>query len=277
MTSAKIRTIHLGEKKERGEKIVMITAYDFSGARLADAAGVDVILVGDSLANVVLGHDTTIPVTLEQMIHHCAAVKRGTQRALVAADMPFMSYKISAEQALAGAMRLMQEGGAEAVKLEGGEEIAPIVQRLVAAGLPVMGHIGLLPQSIHRLGGYRVQGKNSDEADRLFSDARALVDAGVFAIVLELMMAAIAQHITQAVRVPTIGIGAGPHCDGQVLVFHDLLGLNATPKRFVKPYANLDAVITDAIRQYAADVRESRFPTREHSFPAPDKNDVTEV
>jgi len=267
MQAAKVRTTHLREKKARGEKIVMLTAYDTPSARLADAAGVDAVLVGDSVGNVVLGLPSTIPVTLEAMIHHCAAAARGVERALLVVDMPFMTYKISAEQAMANAARLMQEGGAEAVKLEGGAEIAPIVVRLAAAGVPVMGHIGLLPQSVHQLGGYRVQGRNAEEAERLVADARALRDAGAFSLVLELLPAAVGCQVTAAVDIPTIGIGAGPDCDGQVLVFHDVLGIESAPKRFVKVYASLGPVILEALRQYAADVREQRFPAAEHSFP----------
>jgi 3-methyl-2-oxobutanoate hydroxymethyltransferase len=266
MEVSKIRTIHLSEMKTRGEKIVMITAYDFPTAQLADRAGVDVVLVGDSLGSAILGLRNTIGVTLEHMIHHCCAVSRGVGRALLVADMPFMSYKISGEQALTNAARLIQQGGAEAVKLEGGEEIAPIVARVVAAGIPVMGHIGLTPQSLHQLGGYRVQGRNHAQVERLTANARALSDAGVFALVVELVPAIVARKLTRSIATPTIGIGAGPHCDGQVLVLHDLLGLSPAKKRFVKVYAQLDRTITDAIRQYAADVRTGLFPARRHSF-----------
>jgi len=266
MQPAKIRTIHLSEKKARGEKIVMITAYDCPTGRLADQAGVDVVLVGDSLGSVVLGMRNTIGVTLDQMIHHCRAVGRGVERALLVADMPFMSHKTSVEQALANAARLMQEGAAEALKLEGGEEIAPTVARLVTAGIPVMGHIGLTPQSLHQLGGYRVQGRTAVQIERLLADARALADAGVFALVIELVTTIAGRRVTRSVSVPTIGIGAGPHCDGQVLVLHDLLGLSPVPKRFVKVYADLERVIGGAIRAYAADVRAGRFPTPRHSF-----------
>ncbi len=266
MLPPKIRTRHLAEMKSRGEKIVMITAYDYPTARLADQAGVDVILVGDSVGSVVLGLRNTIGVTLDDMIHHSAAVVRGVERALVVADMPFMTYKIAMEQTLANAARLMQEGSVEAVKLEGGEEIAPTAARLVAAGIPVMGHIGLTPQSLHQLGGYRVQGRSETQVARLVANARALADAGVFAIVVELVPSAVGRKVTREVSVPTIGIGAGPHCDGQVLVLHDLLGLGTMPKRFVKTYARLDRVIADAVRRYAADVRAGRFPTARHSF-----------
>jgi len=236
MEISKVRTIHLAEKKSRGEKIVMLTAYDCPTGRLADQAGVDVVLVGDSVGSVVLGLRNAIGVTLDQMIHHCAAVSRGVERALLVVDMPFMGHKISAEQALTNAARLMQEGWAEAVKVEGGEEIAPTVARLVAAGIPIMGHIGLTPQSLHQLGGYRVQGRTDREVERLLADAHALADAGVFALVL-----------------------------------HDLLGLQRVPKRFVKAYAQLDRVISDAIKQYAAEVRAGRFPSRRHSFTIPRK------
>lgn len=267
----KTRTIHLSEKKARGEKIVMVTAYDFSEGRLADGAGVDVVLVGDSLGRLVLGLPNTIAVTLDHMIHHTAAVSRAVERALVVADMPFMSYKISVEQALANAARLMQEGQAEAVKVEGGEEIAPTIERLVKAGIPVMGHIGFTPQSLHQLGGYRIQGRNHEQIERLIASAKALADAGVFAIVLELMPAPVGRMVTESVDVPTIGIGAGPHCDGQVLVLHDILGLTPRPKRFAKVYAKLDRVITDAIRRYAAEVRSGRFPSRRHCVTIPRK------
>jgi 3-methyl-2-oxobutanoate hydroxymethyltransferase len=266
MELAKIRTIHLSEMKTRGEKIVMITAYDFPTAQLADRAGVDVVLAGDSLGSVVLGLRNTIGVTLDQMIYYCSAVSRGVERALVVADMPFMSYKISTEQALTNAARLMQEGGAEAVKLEGGEEIAPIVARMTAAGIPVMGHVGFTPQSLHQLGGYRVQGRSPVQVERLMAGARALADAGVFAVVVELVPATVARDLTRSIPTPAIGIGAGPHCDGQVLVLHDLLGMSPTPKRFVKVYAQLNRVITKAIRSYAADVRQGRFPGPRHSF-----------
>lgn len=269
MPPDKIRTVHLAQKKQQGEKIVMITAYDCPTARLADRAGVDVILAGDSLGNVVMGLENTIGVTLDDMILHCAAVSRGVERALVVADMPFMTHRVSAEQALTNAALLMQKGGAEAVKLEGGEEIAPTVERLVSAGIPVMGHIGLTPQSIHQLGGYRVQGRDHVQIERLLASARALADAGIFALVVELVVAAVGRQVTTSISPPTIGIGSGPHCDGQVLVLHDILGLGTSPKRFVKVYANLDRVITKAIKDYAADVRSGRFPTRRHSFPAP--------
>jgi len=266
MEISKVRTVHLSEKKAHGEKIVMLTAYDCPTARLADQAGVDVVLVGDSVGSVVLGFPNTIAVTLDHMIHHCAAARRGVERALLVADMPFMSYKVSVEQALRNVARLMQKGGAEAVKLEGGEEIAPTVARIVETGMPVMGHIGLTPQSLHQLGGYRVQGRNHVQVERLMAGARALADAGVFAIVVELVLATVARDLTRSVAVPTIGIGAGPHCDGQVLVWHDLLGLTPVRKRFVKAYAQLESVIAEAIRRFAADVRNGRFPSRRHSF-----------
>jgi len=249
----------------------MITAYDFPTARLADQAGVDIVLVGDSLGNVVLGLRNTIPVTLDQMIHHCAAASRGVERALLAADMPFMSHRISGDQALANAARLMQKGAVEAVKLEGGEEIAPTVERLVAAGIPVMGHIGLTPQSLHQLGGYRLQGRNESQVRRLLASARALSDAGVFSVVIEMVPAKVGRLLTEALPIPTIGIGAGAHCDGQVLVLHDMLGLADRAKRFVKVYARADRVMGNAIRAYAADVRAGRFPARRHGFAMPRK------
>lgn len=249
-------------RKERGEKIVVITAYDYAFARLLDAAGVDAILVGDSLGQAVLGYETTLPVTLDEMIHHAAAVRRGAQRALVVVDMPFLSYQVSPEEALRNAGRVLKETGAEAVKIEGGAGMAETVSRLVAAGIPVMGHIGLTPQSIHVLGGYRSQGRQPEAADRLAADARALSDAGAFSIVLELMPSALAARITAEVAVPTIGIGAGPHCDGQVLVVHDLLGMEPERTlRHVKRYAEVGTTIRAAVSQYAEEVRSGAFPT----------------
>ncbi len=253
--------------KDEGRPIVMLTAYDYTSAKLADEAGIPMILVGDSLGMVVLGYENTIPVTMDDMIHHIKAVVRGARRALVVGDMPFMSYHINPEQAMSNAARMIQEGGAQAVKLEGGRRMAPTVERLVANGIPVMGHIGLTPQSIHQLGGYRVQGRDLDAARALIDDALALQDAGAFSIVLETVPAPLARLITGRLSIPTIGIGAGPYCDGQVQVFHDLLGLfeDFVP-RHAKRYAELAGTIRDAISRYKAEVESGEFPTMEHSF-----------
>ncbi|HEY8489724.1 MAG TPA: 3-methyl-2-oxobutanoate hydroxymethyltransferase [Dehalococcoidia bacterium] len=264
----RISVTELKAMKRRGEKFAMITAYDYPTARLAEAAGVPVILVGDSLGMVVLGYDSTIPVTLEDIIHHTKAVVRGTERAMVVADMPFMSYQTSPEDALRNAGRLLQEAGATAVKLEGGVHMAPTVKRLVEVGIPVMGHIGLTPQSVNQLGGYKVQGKTPAAAVKVLNDAKALEEAGAFAIVLETIPTPLAKLITERVKVPTIGIGAGPHCDGQVQVFHDMLGLypGYIPKH-AKQYAQLARTIEEAVGQYVREVREGAFPTAEQSFP----------
>ena len=253
--------------KKKGKKIAMITAYDYPTALLVDRAGVDIVLVGDSLGMVVLGYESTIPVTLEDVIHHTKAVSRAVKRALVVADMPFMTFNVSVEEAIRNAGRLIKEGGAEAVKLEGGEEVRHVVKALVDAGIPVMGHVGLTPQRIAMFGGYRVRGKSVTIAKKLIKDAKALDEAGVFSIVLELMTAEVAKVITEEVSVPTIGIGAGPHCDGQVLVFHDMLGLfeRFTP-RFVKKYANLGEIILKAVQEYVKEVKSGEFPSKEHSF-----------
>jgi 3-methyl-2-oxobutanoate hydroxymethyltransferase len=253
--------------KQRGERIAMLTAYEYSIAKLLDDAGVPMMLVGDSLGVVVLGHETTIGATMDDMLRHTQAVVRGTKRALIVADLPFMSYQISAEEALRNAGRLMREGGAGAVKLEGGVVVAETVRRIVAAGIPVMGHIGLTPQSVHQLSGHKVQGRTADVAARLLADADALVEAGAFAIVLEAMPRALAEQVTRHSSVPTIGIGAGPECDGQVQVIHDLLGLftDFVP-RHAGRYAELGEQIKSAVRQYADDVKTGAFPTAKHSF-----------
>jgi 3-methyl-2-oxobutanoate hydroxymethyltransferase len=257
----KIRVPDLALMKERGERIVMLTAYDATIARLLDRAGIDLLLVGDSLGNVILGLDTTIPVTLEALIHHTRAVIRGASRALVVADMPFMTYQVSTQQALQNAARLFQEGGAAAVKLEGGRPVADTVRKLTAAGLPVMGHLGLTPQHVHRLGGMRQQACNDEAAEELALDALALEDAGVFAVVLEAIPDAVAEAVTSRLGIPTIGIGAGPHCDGQVLVSYDVLGLFDTfVPPFVKQYAQLGQQILKAVSHYAEDVRQGVFP-----------------
>ena len=257
----KLRVPDLAAMKQRGERIVMLTAYDATMARLFDRAGIDVLLVGDSLGNVILGMDTTIPVTLDAVIHHTLAVTRGASRALVVADMPFLSYQITAEQAMRNAARLFQEGGAAAVKLEGGRAIVDTVRRLTAAGLPVMGHVGLTPQHVHRLGGMRQQARNDEAANELMLDARALEDAGAFALVLEAIPDAVAAAVTSRLHIPTIGIGAGPECDGQVLVSYDMLGLfDAFVPPFVKQYARMGNDILSAVKDYAAEVRQGAYP-----------------
>ena len=257
----KVRVPDLVLMKERGDRIVMLTAYDATMARLLDRAGVDLLLVGDSLGNVILGLDTTIPVTLDAMIHHTRAVTRGANRALVVADMPFLTYQVSPEQALLNAARLFQEGGAAAVKLEGGRPVTDALRRLTAAGLPVMGHVGLTPQHVHRLGGMRQQASNDDAAQELILDALALEDAGAFAVVLEAIPDAVAEAVTSRLGIPTIGIGAGPHCDGQVLVSYDVLGLFDTfVPPFAKQYAQLGRQILNAVSHYAEDVRQGVFP-----------------
>jgi 3-methyl-2-oxobutanoate hydroxymethyltransferase len=257
----------LTEKKARGEKIVMLTAYDYPSARIAEAAGVDTILVGDSLGMVVLGYDSTVPVTMDDMLYHARSVTRGTERALVVVDLPFMSYQVSIEEAMRNAGRLMQEGGAGAVKLEGGVHMAETVRRMVQIGIPVVGHIGLTPQSVNQFSGFKVQGKTPEAAERLMDDAMALQQAGAFCIVLELVPAALAKLISQRLRVPTIGIGAGAGCDGQVQVWHDLLSLySAFVPKHAKQYAQIGDAITEAVRQYAAEVRGGQFPTPKESF-----------
>jgi 3-methyl-2-oxobutanoate hydroxymethyltransferase len=257
----KVRVPDLILMKERGQRIVMLTAYDATMARLFDRAGIDLLLVGDSLGNVILGMDTTIPVSLEAIIHHTRAVTRGADRALVVADMPFLTYQVTAGEAMRNAARLFQEGGAAAVKLEGGRAITKIVRRLTTAGLPVMGHLGLTPQHVHRLGGMRQQARNDEAAQELILDALALEDAGAFAVVVEAIPDAVAEAVTSKLRIPTIGIGAGPHCDGQVLVSHDVLGLfDAFVPPFVKQYAQLGEMILNASKNYADDVREGVFP-----------------
>jgi 3-methyl-2-oxobutanoate hydroxymethyltransferase len=257
--------------KAAGEKIAMVTAYDALMARLVDEAGADAILVGDSLGMVFQGHDSTLPVTLEHMVYHSAAVRRGLVRsggrAHLTADMPFGTYQASADEAVKSAMRLVAEGGAEAVKLEGGGDYADVIRRIVRAGVPVMGHIGLTPQSVHRMGGYVVQGKDSDKARRLLEDARALEAAGCFALVLECIPTELARVITGQLGIPTIGIGAGAHCDGQVLVVTDLLGLDGTFKpKFVKRFAEQGGSVARAVSGYAAEVKQGAFPAEEHTF-----------
>lgn len=257
----------LKDKKTKGEKIAMVTAYDYPSARMADEAGIDIILVGDSLGMAMLGYETTIPVTMEEMLHHTKAVARGIKNCFLVSDMPFMSYQISAKAALANAGRFLQEGNAQAVKIEGGEDQSCVIESLVNAGIPVMGHIGLTPQSVHQLGGYKVQGKEKTQAQKLLCDAKHLEDAGVFALVLECVPAQLAKAISESIKIPTIGIGAGPECDGQVLVWHDLLGITQDMKpRFVKKYANLHEDICSALKEYSNEVKEGKFPLAEHSF-----------
>ena len=263
-------SIHsLRELKARGQRFAMITAYDFPGARLVEQAGARIILVGDSLGSVVLGYDSTVPVTMDDILHHTRAVVRGTERAIVVADMPFMSYQANADEAVRNAGRLLQEGGATAVKLEGGSNVAPLVRRMVESGIPVMGHLGLTPQSVNQFGGHKVQGRTPAAAARLVNDARALEEAGAFAIVLETIPAPLAKMVSGRLTVPTIGIGAGPDCDGQVQVFHDMLGIydDCRAMKHARAYANLGATIRQAVRDYIAEVESGAFPTEEHSFP----------
>ena len=254
----------------QNKKITCLTAYDYPTARLVDEAGVDVVLVGDSLAMVMLGHDSTLPLTLDEALHHTKAVRRGVARALVVADMPYGSYHGDISESLRNAMRFVKEAGAEAVKIEGGERRLELIARLTEAEIPVMGHIGLTPQSVNALGGYRVQGKTPNAAEQVLRDARAVEAAGAFSIVLEAIPRELAAEITKAVRIPTIGIGAGPDCDGQVLVLHDLLGLTfQNPPKFARRYANVGEAILKAVREYCADVESSRFPTDAESYHAP--------
>ncbi|HUV05638.1 MAG TPA: 3-methyl-2-oxobutanoate hydroxymethyltransferase [Armatimonadota bacterium] len=267
MSKDKVTTVSLLEKKQKGEKITALTAYDYSTAKLLNEAGVDIALVGDSLGMVVLGYETTLPVTMEDMLHHTAAVVRGVQRAMVVADMPFMSYQISPEQAMANAGRFLQEAGAHAVKLEGGRPMVETIRRIVDVGIPVLGHLGYTPQSVHKFGGPRIQGKTESDAQRILNDARALEQAGVFAIVLELVPKELAKRVTESVSIPTIGIGAGPDCDGQVLVTNDLLGLYGEfHPRHAKKYANLSEVILAAMKSYVEEVKSGEFPGPEHGF-----------
>lgn len=262
-----VTTLRLIEMKQTGHKIACLTAYDALMAHVLDEAGIDVILVGDSLGNVVQGHETTIPVTLDDIIYHTKAVKRGATRALVVADMPFMSYQVRADEAFRNAGRLMKEAGAGAVKLEGGRRIADAVARMTEAGIPVMGHVGLTPQSINQFGTYRPRGRDEDEAQQIIDDALALEQAGAFAVVIEKVPTHVAARVTAALRVPTIGIGAGPDCDGQILVVTDMLGLTIDfNPRFVRRYADLHHTIGSAVQQYCSDVRASSFPDSSESY-----------
>lgn len=267
MKTSKVTIQTLRQMKERGEKIAVLTAYDATFARLLDEGGADVLLVGDSLGMVVQGHDTTLPVTVDEMAYHCRAVARGARRAHVVGDLPFMSYQASHEQGLTNAGRLMKEGGCHSVKLEGGALHAELVARLVGAGIPVMGHVGLTPQSFHQLGGFKVQGREPGGRDRLLADALALEQAGAYAIVLEAVPADLAREVTAALSVPTIGIGAGAGCDGQVLVCYDLLGMDEAFKpRFVRRFATLGATIKEAVAGYVGEVRAGTFPSDAEAF-----------
>ena len=257
----KVRVLDFAARKEAGRKIAMVTAYDALFASLVDQAGVDAILVGDSLATVLCGEDTTLGATMDQMVYHGRLVVRGTERALVVVDMPFMSYQVSPRQAVRNAGRLLKETGAGAVKLEGGAEVAPAVEAIVAAGVPVMGHLGFTPQSVHKLGGNRVQGRAAGAVDDLVRDAQLLESAGAFSVLLELMVAGVARRVADALSVPTVGIGAGAHCDGQLLILHDLLGLNERfNPRFLKRYAQLGEAVRSAVAEFADEVRQGAYP-----------------
>lgn len=266
MNADKVTTLSLLKKKLKGEKITALTAYDYSTAKLIDEAGVDIALVGDTLGMVILGYETTLPVTMDTMLHHCKAVARGITRAMIVGDMPFMSYQISPEEALRNAGRFLQEGNAHAVKLEGGRPLVPTIELILDAGIPVMGHLGMTPQSIRKFGGFRVQGRSESDAERILEDAKALDQVGVFAIVLECIPKDLAKAVTEAVSAPTIGIGAGPHCSGQVQVTSDLLGLYGEfhPKH-AKKYLNLSPQILAAFKEYVSEVQSGVFPGPEHS------------
>ncbi len=263
----KVTTHTLQRMKANGEKISMLTAYDFSFAKIIDGAGIDVILVGDSASNVMAGHETTLPITLEQMIYHAQSVIRGTNRCFVVVDLPFGTYQSNSEVALASAIRIMKETGGHSIKLEGGEEVIDSIKKIVGAGIPVMGHLGLTPQSIYKFGTYSVRAKEEAEADKLRRDIKLLEEAGCFAVVLEKIPAILAKEVTQSVQIPTIGIGAGGDCDGQVLVMHDMLGINTEFKpRFLRQYANIHQLATDAVSAYIKDVKEKSFPNEQESY-----------
>ncbi|MGE5106475.1 MAG: 3-methyl-2-oxobutanoate hydroxymethyltransferase [Sphingobacteriales bacterium] len=263
----KVTTNTLQKMKAAGEKISMLTAYDFSFARIIDAAGIDVILVGDSASNVMAGHETTLPITLDQMIYHASSVIRGVQRCLVVVDLPFGNYQSNSDIALASAIRIMKETGAHSIKLEGGEEVIDSVKKIVAAGIPVMGHLGLTPQSIYKFGTYNVRAKEEEEANKLRRDAQILQEAGCFGIVLEKIPAALAKEVSESLHIPTIGIGAGGNCDGQVLVMHDMLGINTEFKpRFLRQYLNLHDQVTNAVQQYIKDVKNKDFPNKTEQY-----------
>jgi 3-methyl-2-oxobutanoate hydroxymethyltransferase len=263
----RITTNTLQKMKASGKKVSMLTAYDFSFARIFDEAGIDVLLVGDSASNVMAGHETTLPITLDHMIYHASSVIRGAKRCLVVVDMPFGSYQSNSDIALASAIRIMKETGAHAIKLEGGEEVLDSVKRIISAGIPVMGHLGLTPQSIYKFGTYNVRAKEEAEAQKLKKDAVLLQDAGCFALVLEKIPALLAKEVSESLQIPTIGIGAGRHCDGQVLVMHDMLGINTEFKpRFLRKYLDMHEQITGAVKHYITDVKENAFPTDAESY-----------
>ncbi|MFD1142777.1 3-methyl-2-oxobutanoate hydroxymethyltransferase [Larkinella insperata] len=263
----RITTRVIQELKTKGEKISALTAYDYSMARLVDAAGVELILVGDSASNVMAGHETTLPITLDQMIYHAASVVRAVRRALVVVDLPFGSYQGNSSEALRSAIRIMKESGAHAVKMEGGLEVKESIIRVLSAGVPVMGHLGLTPQSIYKFGGYAVRAKEETEAQKLLEDAKMLEEIGCFSVVLEKIPAALTKQVSESLTIPTVGIGAGPDADGQILVLHDLLGINKEFKpRFLRRYADLHGVITGAIGQYVDDVKEREFPSKEEAY-----------
>lgn len=273
----RVTTMSFREMKKGGEKIVMLTAYDYPSARLVDQAAIDAILVGDSLGMTVLGYDSTLPVTMEDMVHHVRAVARAVKRSLVIADMPFLSYQVSPDAALRNAGRFLQEAGAQAVKLEGGRPVAETIERIVSAGIPVMGHLGLTPQSVHALGGYGLQGADSQAARRILDDARRLEDAGAFSLVLEKIPAELAERVTGALSIPTIGIGSGPGCDGQVLVFHDILGLSdGFRPKFLKVYAELGRAMAEAFEQYRDEVKSGAYPDGEHAW-SMDRNELDKL
>lgn len=263
----RITTATLQKMKAAGRKIAMLTAYDFSFARIIDGSGIDVILVGDSASNVMAGHETTLPITLDQMIYHATSVIRGARRCLVVVDLPFGAYQSNSDIALASAIRIMKETGAHAVKLEGGEEVVESVKRIISAGIPVMGHLGLTPQSIYKFGTYNVRAKEAAEAEKLKADARRLQEAGCFAVVLEKIPALLAKEVTGSLSIPTIGIGAGRYCDGQVLVMHDMLGINTEFRpRFLRQYLNLNEQVNAAVKKYIGDVKSGSFPTEAESY-----------
>lgn len=267
MTRQRMTAPRARQMKWEGQRIVMVTAYDYPGAAAAEAAGVDMILVGDSLGMVVLGHETTLPVTMDDMVHHTRAVRRGAKQTMVVADLPFLSYHVSPEEAVRNAGRLVQEAGADAVKLEGGSERLAEIRKIVDAQIPVMGHLGLTPQSVHHFGGFRVQGRDAAGARRILEDALRLEAAGCFAIVLEAVPAEVAAYVTERLTIPTIGIGAGPGCDGQVLVMHDLLGMSPRQgPKFVKRYADAYSLMVEGLSAYASEVRSGEFPAAEHTY-----------
>ena len=267
MAIKKITTSTLQKMKVNGEKISMLTAYDFSFARIFDAAGIDILLVGDSASNVMAGNETTLPITLDQMIYHAQCVMKGVNRSFVVVDLPFGSYQSNSEIALASSIRIMKETGAHAIKLEGGEEVAESIKKIVSAGIPVMGHLGLTPQSINKFGSYVVRAKEDAEAEKLKKDIKIIEEAGCFSVVLEKIPALLAKEVTESVHIPAIGIGAGKYCDGQVLVMHDMLGINSEFKpRFIRQYLELESLISDAAKEYIADVKRNDFPSDSESY-----------